>query len=314
MSITIISAGLQTTVQGAPYRGQRHIAIPAAGAADPLALALANRLVAKPADALALEITMSAVTVRANCALHIALAGAAATIEINGQLLAAHQCHEISTGDLITILPPQTGTRSYLAFSMALNVPHILDCGSTCLTGQFGGLNGRALKDGDVIPLAAKDGIVTNISTPLKMRPVYGAAYLLRVVEGPEFNWLEKAARKRLYGLSWRASHRMNRIGLALDGMPLKLAISGNLASGAVFPGTLQCPSGGQPFLLGVDGQTCGGYPRIAQVIRADRHLIGQIRPGDSIQFTRADTDFAHQIYTEKLAFWRPYLPDLRLV
>ena len=313
MSLTILSAGLQTSVQGAPYRGHRGAAIPAAGAADPLALALANRLVGKAADALALEITMSGLTLRADCGIQIALAGAANSLHINDVPRPAHESHIVAAGDVIAVSPPDSGARSYLAVSHDIAVPHLLGSGSTCFSGHFGGLDGRALKDGDIIPLAARDRAVPPLSTPLEMRPVYGKAYLLRYVPGPEHDWLSKAAAKRLHGQTWRASVRMNRMGIALEGASMALIRQDELASSAVFPGTLQCPPDGQPFLLGVDGQTSGGYARIAQIIRADRHLIGQLRAGDTIHFVRTSVPQAQQLYAKKLAFWRPYLPDLRL-
>ena len=57
--LTIVTPGLQTTLQGAPRRGWRHFGIPYAGPADALSMALANRLVKNEGDATALEISLS---------------------------------------------------------------------------------------------------------------------------------------------------------------------------------------------------------------------------------------------------------------
>ena len=45
MSIRVLEAGMQTTIQAGPRSGLRHLGVPSCGAADPLSLALANRLV-----------------------------------------------------------------------------------------------------------------------------------------------------------------------------------------------------------------------------------------------------------------------------
>ena len=44
MTITVVKPGLQSTVQSRPRTGMRHLGVPAGGAADPLSLALANKL------------------------------------------------------------------------------------------------------------------------------------------------------------------------------------------------------------------------------------------------------------------------------
>ena len=46
-------------------------------------------------------------------------------------------------------------------------------------------------------------------------------------------------------------------------------------------------PQDGQPIILFVDQQTTGGYPKIANVIAADMHRIGQLRPRDRCDLPR---------------------------
>ena len=48
MSVRILRAGLQTTIQALPRRGLRHMGVPQSGPADPLSMALANHLVGNP--------------------------------------------------------------------------------------------------------------------------------------------------------------------------------------------------------------------------------------------------------------------------
>ncbi len=106
---------------------------------------------------------------------------------------------------------------------------------------------------------------------------------------------------------------RASRMGMALDGAPLVAGESSNMPSAAVFPGTVQLPPDGRPYLLGPDAQTTGGYPRIAQVIRADRHLIGQLGSGSRIQFVRTTIERATEIHREKLSLLSSWLGQINL-
>ena len=74
-------------------------------------------------------------------------------------------------------------------------------------------------------------------------------------------------------------------MGLRLAGDKLPVP-DREMVSEPVCPGSVQVTREGQPIVLGVDGQTIGGYPRIAHVIRADLDRLGQLRPGDRVSFT----------------------------
>ena len=76
MSLRVLKPGLLTTVQGGPRRGYRHLGIPAAGPADPLSLALANRLLGNSLMAAGLEVTLSGVALSVVAPTAIAVAGA----------------------------------------------------------------------------------------------------------------------------------------------------------------------------------------------------------------------------------------------
>jgi antagonist of KipI len=72
------------------------------------------------------------------------------------------------------------------------------------------------------------------------------------------------------------------------------------MLSEPVCPGTVQVARDGQLLVLGVDGQTIGGYPRIAQVIRADLDILGQLRPGSKISFTLVTEADAEKFWHDK--------------
>jgi len=100
-------------------------------------------------------------------------------------------------------------------------------------------------------------------------------------------------------------------MGLRLDGPELEVSSAGRMPSAGVIPGTIQCPEDGIPYILSVDAGTVGGYPRIAQVARVDRHVLGQLRPGDHVRLLQRDPDEAVTELCGKLDYWREWLPDI---
>ncbi|MEH6789438.1 biotin-dependent carboxyltransferase family protein [Parasphingorhabdus sp.] len=309
MSIRVEKAGLQTSLQGAPFRGHRHLGMPAAGAADCLSLALANFLVGKAGDAIAFEITQSEAVFTMMEACAIAVVGPAEFVRINGQEMPKHQMLSVAAGDSLGIGPSHSGCRTYLALSADIHADELLGGRSTCLAAGLGGFHGRALEDGDLVALSpdsAADGM--DRATPEALRPHYGDDHLLRVVAGPEATGDSANLLTNLCSHPYTVGYRSSRMGMALEGPRLEVLESANMPSAAVFPGTLQLPPNGQPYLLGPDAQTTGGYPRIAQVIRADRHLIGQLRQGAKIQFVAITPQRAAEILREKLSLLSSWL------
>ena len=101
-------------------------------------------------------------------------------------------------------------------------------------------------------------------------------------------------------------------MGLRLRGTPLRMP-ERELLSEPVCPGSVQVTRDGQCIVLGVDGQTIGGYPKIAHVISADLDKLGQLRPGDPIRFVRSSVDEARTLYRRKQSELSEWLARLRV-
>jgi allophanate hydrolase subunit 2 len=74
-------------------------------------------------------------------------------------------------------------------------------------------------------------------------------------------------------------------MGLRLSGPPLKQHGNHDIITEGVPLGAIQVPRDGEPIILFVEHQTTGGYPKIAAVISADLHTVGQLRPRDTVTF-----------------------------
>ena len=99
------------------------------------------------------------------------------------------------------------------------------------------------------------------------------------------------------------------------DGQGEPLPVTGReMVSEPVCPGAVQVTRDGQCIILGVDGQTIGGYPKIAQIISADLDALGQLRPGESVQFRRVRLEEAEELYYHKQNLLRERLVRVRLM
>ncbi len=307
MGLEVINAGLQTTLQGSPRNGFRHKGVPASGPADGLSHALANRLVGNALDAVALEITLFGASFRFTTDCHIALTGGEAEVHINGLVQQRHRTLIVRSGDSLKLGPILKGVRVYLAVAGGFAADPWLGSASTYLPAGLGGFGGRALKAKDTLTIGATSGTTEMLSTPVELNSNFGSSWVLRASAGPEADLLVGADRAEFFKRTFTVSNRASRMGVALEGDSLQLSSDGRLPSAAVFPGTVQCTSSGQSFLLLADAQTTGGYPRIAQVIRVDRHLLGQLRPGDQVRFEQTSPEEAAAITkqkTERLRAW----------
>lgn len=304
MSLEIIEPGLMTLVQSSPYRGTRHLGMPLAGAADPVAMALANWLAGNGPEAAALETAYAALALKAHEDVAIGIQGAATEVEVNAQTVSTEQTLELQRGDVLKIPPPVGGCRTYIAMSGGIR-EHVT---STYTPARLGGIDGLSVPIGTMFRAGASFGEPRTL--PANYRLHHSSDFLMRVVAGAESEWLDMSG---LLDEIRTIGRRSDRIGLELEGSPLRLTRDTPIDSSAVFPGTIQCPPSGQPFLLGPDAQTTGGYPRIAQVIRADRHLIGQLRARARVRLQPIEPEEARRLYRSKIALLRQLQPEFQL-
>lgn len=308
MSLVVLDPGIQCTVQAAPRVRFRHAGVPSSGPADPVSMALANRLVGKPADAACLETTYGPAVFRFEAPVQIALTGAVARIHLGGAECPMHATLDAKAGDTLQIAAARTGARIYLAVSGTLHADVFLGSGSTYLPAGLGGHEGRTLRNGDHLALGPA-APVPAIATPDQLILPPAASYALRAVPGPDFTGGAEISSTSVY----RVTQRSSRMGVEIEGAFPPHEGASLLPSSAVFPGALQVTPQGRGFLLLPDGQTTGGYPHVLQVIRADRHLLGQLRPGDSIRFLLRTQLEAEAALRAKQALLQAWMPDFRL-
>jgi biotin-dependent carboxylase-like uncharacterized protein len=260
-------------------------------------------------DAPALEATLLGPTLRFDRECAFAVTGAVAVVTLNGDEIQAHESWTASAGDQLAIGAAEIGARSYIAVTGGFAADEVLGSSSTNLQAGFGGLQGRSLLAGDV--LRCDSVVAESARTPDEFRLPMSSTWALRTCIARESNLLDDDSHDHLFNTNWTVARRADRMGVRLEGPRLAVSSDGRMPSAGVIPGTIQCPEDGSPFVLSVDAGTVGGYPRIAQVARVDRHVLGQLRPGDHVRLLQREPDDAVTELRAKLAYWREWLPDI---
>jgi biotin-dependent carboxylase-like uncharacterized protein len=249
------------------------------GAADRAALRLANRLVANPEDAAGVEIVLGGLAVRATAPVTVALAGAPAPADVDGTAVGHHALVELRRGQVLRLGVPPTGLRTYLAVRGGIAVPAVLGSRST---DTLSGLGPEKLADGDVLPVGPEPDALPLVDVAPVATPPEGTV-TLRAVPGPRGEHL--ADPDALTRTEWVASSRSDRVGMRLDGEPLRRSRDGELPSEGMVRGAVQVPPGGQPVVFLADHPVTGGYPVVATVCDADVDRAAQVRPGQGVRF-----------------------------
>ncbi|MGE5112638.1 MAG: biotin-dependent carboxyltransferase family protein [Acidobacteriaceae bacterium] len=278
--IEILNPGLLTTVQDLGRSGWAHLGISPAGAADPMSARIANRLVGNDEGAAVLEMTLVGATLSFRAACTIALVGA----DISPAILPMFEPVQVKAGFILDCGPLSNGARTNLAVSGGLKVPEVLGSASTHLAASFGGFHGRALRRGDVIPIGTSKP-PRDRGIPTCLRELVRRRNEIRVTRGPQHDIFGAEAWRQFCSSEYLVTERSNRLGLRLSGTAIIPASRTELLTEGVSLGAIQIPPDGQPIILFVDQQTTGGYPKIANVIAADMHCIGQLRPRDTVRF-----------------------------
>lgn len=184
------------------------------------------------------------------------------------------------------------GTYGYLHVAGGLDTPREIGSRSNHLRAGIGGVDGKPLSSGLVLPVASPARQPTGyLQLPA---PEYLDRGDIRILWGPQSSRFADATRQRLLEESFRVSHRRDRMAMRLDmasGQPLESLLSG--ISDPAMVGDIQITGDGLPAILMREHQPTGGYPRIATVITADLAVAAQISVGAQVRFRLVTSDDA---------------------
>ena len=312
-SVTVLRAGAQTTLQDVTGRtGYWDVGVPPSGAFDDLAAALGALAVGNPASAASLECVVRGPVLRFDRTATVCLTGALDGATLDGRAVRPGVVRVVPAGAVLDLGPVGgPGMRGYLSVAGGFDVPATLGSRATFLLGGFGGLDGRALRDGDLLGV----GRAENLAGPLDVAPllpVLSGSWTLRVLAGPHGapDYLTDAGVAEFFAADWRVDHRADRTGVRLVGpLPGWARTDGgeaglhpsNLHDSAYPVGGIML-SGDTPVIVGPDGPSLGGFVVPAVVVGVDRWKLGQLRPGDAVRLEPISPERADELAARRRA------------
>jgi len=290
--VTVIKPGIYSTIQDAGRSKYQSFGVPISGAMDQTAYYTANALAGNQENAACIECTMGGLQLQFKKNAVIAITGAGAAF-INGQLIKSWQPLSVSKNDVLEIRYSNDGLRTYIAVKGGFGIIAIMNSRSVYAKAGIGAplKKEQGLQFGNLLSMTPKR-ITESLSVP-----VYNSDALIRIIPGPENDWMTPESATEIFSRSFSLSNQCDRMGYQLKAEPLSLRENKDLLSTAVTKGTVQLTPSGQLIILMSDCQTTGGYPRVAQVASVDLPVLAQLKPGDSIRFGNISFQEAEELY-----------------
>ena len=311
--ITVLQPGVYTTIQDAGRIGYQRFGVPVAGAMDPFSYRLANLLIGNSPDAAVLEMTAMGPSLCFEQDTVFALAGADFSPKLNGSPIRPIGAGFAPAGSVLTLGTAQNGFRGYLAVPGGFDGEQVMGSRSTYTKAGLGGLNGRALRKGDVLRILEPQ---RPVPAHLEMRyalmenmPFYrentDAPAMVRVVLGPQDGYFSREGLNAFFSETYTVTGESDRMGYRLEGpsIPRAEGMEGNILSDGVAFGSIQVPDSQKPIVMMADRQTTGGYPKLGTVISADLCRMAQLRAGDTVRFSQVSLQQAQEALLEQRHF-----------
>lgn len=293
-------AGMHSIFQDLGRTGHQKLGVSVNGPMDEWSHRLANSLVGNADDCAVLECTLSGPRVRFSDDVVIALCGAEMKATVDGHRLPSRCAVYLRRGVVLDVGERQAGARTYIAVRGGFATPAVLGSRSTNLRAGFGGIEGRALKKGDQVPVfpaeadavqpriekyGVQSGLPFVVGACVAQAAPVAADDAVRFIPGPHWSAFTQAARAAFTSAPYTLTPQSDRMGSRMKGPALQLDKPLELVSEATVFGTVQVPPDGQPIVLMVDRESAGGYPKIGYVASADLPTLAQRVPGDSVRF-----------------------------
>jgi len=311
--VQVIKKGLETSVQDYPGRiGTLNLGFPPSGPMDSWSFRLANVLVNNEPGTAALECQFMGPTLKFNDDRVIAITGADMSPKIDGTPVPLWESLEVKKDQILEMAFATVGARSYIAFSGGINTTPWLGSRSTFHKAGVGGIKGKAIQDGQIIPLN-KSKSITGRKIKKSSIPVMSTnkKWSVEVVKGPNDDWVDEKGHKMFLNSDWKLQSKSDRTGYRLEGPKWSFtekATNKSLEHGT-FPSNIIDQgypvgainlAGQTPIILVNDGPSMGGFIVPYTVPSASFWKLGQAKPGDSFNFVEISVEKAQTLRTEQ--------------
>jgi biotin-dependent carboxylase-like uncharacterized protein len=311
MTLKIISHGLSTSIQDLGRPGYFHLGIPIGGAMDRFSLRVANMLVGNPEDAACLEVVFLGPKIEFTKPAIVAVTGAEMPVSVDGEPRETWSSFEVKAGQVLSFNFLKAGARAYIAIGGGIDTPPVLGSRSTYPIGALGGVNGRNVETGDILPIGTSSKGKTGLSVSAGMRRLPVTPARLRVLPGLYWHRITEASGNSFFEDEWQVAPEADRMGYRFKGgRPLEFvdreqpfgagADPSNIVDGCYSYGSIQVPGGKEPIVLHRDAVSGGGYFTLGAIISADMDFIGQLQPHTPVKFEKVDMSGAISARSER--------------
>ncbi len=311
-TIEVRKPGLSTTIQDGGRSGYYHLGIPPSGALDQYSLAAANGLVGNDSGAAALEIVYMGPELRFTGPAVVAVAGAEIAPKVNGETRPTWESFDVAEGDVLDFDYLKAGSRAYLAVAGGLDTRVDLGSRATYVIGSLGGVDGRPIAEGDVLPVGSEGSGRAGLVVPEDLRPSMSKDVEVRVVMGLYDHRLTDKGRATFLDTTWTLTPVADRMGFRYGGGELEVVDReppfgagqdpSNIVDAPYPIGSIQVPGGVEPIILHRDAVSGGGYMMVATVLSGDLDVVAQSAPRTRTRFVEVDLDTALGIRADRRA------------
>ncbi|MFK7828438.1 MAG: biotin-dependent carboxyltransferase family protein [Congregibacter sp.] len=301
--LQVVQPGLLSLIQDAGRTGKARLGLTVGGPMDPVAAALANRLLRNAAFDTFLELSYGGLHLRTDKDIQFCVTGAPLSVAADDREMSMWRVETLYANETLNLGFSEVGCRSYIAFRGGLAVQPSFGSAATVVREHIGGLRGLALKTGDVLRVSDAEPTERLWIAP-RQRPLYQRRRTVRVVEGYQHAHFPRLELRRFYSSDYTISQQSDRMGYRLEGPEITCDLQGILSEG-IAPGAIQVPADGQPIILLNDRQTIGGYPKLGSALSIDCAALAQLRPGDTVNFAAVSAQTAHNALHLATAFER---------
>jgi len=311
--VKVIKKGLETSVQDYPGRiGTLNLGFPPSGPMDSWSFRLANVLVGNEPGVAGLECQFMGPTLKFNSDRVIAITGADMSPKIDGAPVPLWESLEVKKDQILEMSFATVGARSYIAFSGGINTTPWLGSRSTFHKAGVGGIDGKAIQDGQIIPLN-KSKSITGRKIKKNSIPVMSTnkKWSVEVVKGPNDDWVDEKGHKMFLNSDWKLQSKSDRTGYRLEGPKWSFADKatnkglehGTFPSNIIdqgYPVGAINLAGQTPIILVNDGPSMGGFIVPYTVPSVSFWKLGQAKPGDSFNFVEISVEKAQTLRAEQ--------------
>lgn len=278
----IISPGLLSSVQDLGRTGYGYFAIPSSGALDKFALIRANNILGNQDNTPAIEFNFLPAGIRFLGGCTICLTGANMHFRINASIVPMNEEVYVNKGDELKGKWAVRNARSYLAIKGLIDYPKIYGSHASLCNNSTNSILGRSLKKGDIVNWNVHDSSAkANTEQNLEF-----SDWKIKISKGPEWDNLNDELKAILTSQNFSISTQSNRMGARLREKLQSTSYKALKNSVPVLPGFIQWTPGGDLIVLLQDGQTTGGYPRIAYIQEKELSRFNQIGAQEKISFS----------------------------